>query len=119
VKAASRIDDNKYSDSKIVDERTVYRHHASPSSGIRNHGRKLDISSRYQDMARPNSNKIILPTNESGAATEPLGESPFHPQTLLPKTNFTCADKIPGGYYADLEADCQLFHICSMGRHGK
>jgi hypothetical protein len=74
-------------------------------------------------MARPDSNKIILPSNEthmeSGAATKPLGESPFHPQTSVAKTNFTCADKIPGGYYADLEADCQLFHICSVGRHGK
>ena len=123
LKAASRIDDNRYSDSKIVDERTLYSHHASPHSRIRNHRRKLNISSRYQDVARPDSNKIILPSNEthmeSGAATKPLGESPFHPQTSVPKTNFTCADKIPGGYYADLEADCQLFHICSMGRHGK
>ena len=123
LKAASRIDDNKYSDSKIVDERTLYSHHASPHSRIRNRGRKLDNSSQYQDVARPDSNKIILSTNEthmeSGAASKPLGESPFHPQTSVPKTNFTCADKIPGGYYADLEADCQLFHICSIGRHGK
>ena len=123
LKAASRMDDNRYSDSKIVDERTLYSHHASPHSRIRNHGQKLDISRRYQDMARSDSNKIILPTNEthmeSGAGTKPLGESLFHPQTSVPKTNFTCAGKIPGGYYADLEADCQLFHICSMGRHGK
>ena len=123
LKAASRIDDNRYSDSKIVDERTLYSHHASPHSRIRNHGQKLDISNRYQDVARSDSNEIILSTNvthmESDAATKPLGESPFHPQTSVPKTNFTCADKVPGGYYADLEADCQLFHICSMGRHGK
>ena len=122
-KAASRISDNRYSDSKNVDERTLYSHHASTPSKIRNHGQKSDISSRYQDEARPDSNKIILPTNEthmeSGAVMETSGESPFHPQTSIPKTNFTCADKIPGGYYADLEADCQLFHICSMGRRGK
>ncbi len=26
--------------------------------------------------------------------------------------SFSCEDKITGGYYADLEADCQLFHVC-------
>ncbi|XP_047103321.1 uncharacterized protein LOC124722163 [Schistocerca piceifrons] len=41
------------------------------------------------------------------------------PPTALPETSFSCADKVPGGYYADIEADCQLFHICSQGRHGK
>ncbi|GFG33695.1 hypothetical protein Cfor_11740, partial [Coptotermes formosanus] len=123
MKTASRIADNRYSDSKNVDERTFYRHHASPPSRIRNYARKLDISNRSQDVARSDSNKLIHPTSEtqmeSDAATEPLAESPFHPQISVPKTNFSCADKIPGGYYADLEADCQLFHICSMGRHGK
>ena len=123
LKSASRIDDNRYSDSKIVDERTLYSHHTSPRSRIRNHGQKLDISSRYQDVTMPVSNETILSTSEthmeSGAATKPLGDSPYHPQTSVPKTNFTCDDKIPGGYYADLEADCQLFHICSLGRHGK
>ena len=30
----------------------------------------------------------------------------------LPETGFTCEDKVTGGYYADLEAHCQLFHVC-------
>jgi len=30
----------------------------------------------------------------------------------LPDTAFTCEDKVTGGYYADMEADCQLFHVC-------
>lgn len=30
----------------------------------------------------------------------------------MPKTKFTCRDKILGGYYADAEAQCQMFHIC-------
>lgn len=30
----------------------------------------------------------------------------------LPDTSFTCEDKVTGGYYADVEADCQLFHVC-------
>ncbi|CAB4057866.1 unnamed protein product [Lepeophtheirus salmonis] len=35
----------------------------------------------------------------------------FSPDSI-PETSFTCEDKITGGYYADVEADCQLFHVC-------
>ena len=30
----------------------------------------------------------------------------------MPHTSFTCRDKILGGYYADAETNCQMFHIC-------
>lgn len=30
----------------------------------------------------------------------------------MPVTSFTCRDKILGGYYADAETNCQMFHIC-------
>lgn len=30
----------------------------------------------------------------------------------MPKTDFSCRDKILGGYYADAETQCQMFHIC-------
>lgn len=30
----------------------------------------------------------------------------------MPETNFDCRDKILGGYYADPEANCQMFHVC-------
>ncbi|PNF15537.1 hypothetical protein B7P43_G16530 [Cryptotermes secundus] len=30
----------------------------------------------------------------------------------MPETNFNCQDKILGGYYADHETDCQMFHVC-------
>lgn len=30
----------------------------------------------------------------------------------MPKTSFTCRDKILGGYYADPETQCQMFHVC-------
>nr|CAD7205420.1 unnamed protein product [Timema douglasi] len=36
-----------------------------------------------------------------------------------PRPNFSCEDKTPGGYYADLGSNCQIFHICSQGRHGR
>uniref|UniRef100_T1IMS5 Chitin-binding type-2 domain-containing protein n=1 Tax=Strigamia maritima TaxID=126957 RepID=T1IMS5_STRMM len=34
---------------------------------------------------------------------------------VLPVTSFTCRDKITGGYYADTETDCQMFHVCARG----
>ncbi|CAG9807300.1 unnamed protein product [Chironomus riparius] len=30
----------------------------------------------------------------------------------MPHTSFSCRDKILGGYYADPETNCQMFHIC-------
>ncbi|XP_046751392.1 uncharacterized protein LOC124414488 [Diprion similis] len=31
----------------------------------------------------------------------------------IPETSFTCQGKTPGGYYADIEARCQVFHVCN------
>merc|ERR1719458_864202 len=46
----------------------------------------------------------------------PLASAQLRPPNLspdnLPDTAFTCEDKVTGGYYADMEADCQLFHVC-------
>jgi len=33
----------------------------------------------------------------------------------IPQTSFSCQDRIYG-YYADVEADCQAFHICLAGQ---
>lgn len=34
----------------------------------------------------------------------------------LPDTNFSCVGKVIGGYYADLETSCQMFHVCTIGQ---
>ena len=31
----------------------------------------------------------------------------------VPDTSFTCDGQVEGGYYADPEAECQVFHICA------
>merc|ERR1719309_1598347 len=36
----------------------------------------------------------------------------------VPETGFICDDKIDGGYYADPEAECQAFHICTADGQG-
>ncbi|KAG5900515.1 hypothetical protein JTB14_010924 [Gonioctena quinquepunctata] len=30
----------------------------------------------------------------------------------MPETGFSCRDKILGGYYADADTQCQMFHVC-------
>lgn len=34
----------------------------------------------------------------------------------LPETNFSCLGKVIGGYYADVETGCQMFHVCTIGQ---
>ncbi len=37
---------------------------------------------------------------------------PNYSPDAIPDTDFTCEDKITGGYYADAQAECQMFHVC-------
>ncbi|KNC32976.1 hypothetical protein FF38_07196 [Lucilia cuprina] len=34
----------------------------------------------------------------------------------VPQTNFDCAQQPLPGYYSDIEAQCQVFHICALNR---
>ena len=36
----------------------------------------------------------------------------------VPDTSFTCDGQVEGGYYADPEAECQVFHICGADGSG-
>merc|ERR1719312_1485191 len=36
----------------------------------------------------------------------------------VPDTSFACEGRVEGGYYADTEAECQPFHVCSADRDG-
>ncbi|PNF25453.1 hypothetical protein B7P43_G08462 [Cryptotermes secundus] len=119
VKSASRESDHRHSNSENTEDRTSYSHHAEAPSRIRSRGRKFGVSSTRQDRVRLDGNGMIPPANDSDVGSGVATEPPSEPLASLPETNFSCADKIPGGYYADLEADCQLFHICSVGRHGR
>jgi hypothetical protein len=31
----------------------------------------------------------------------------------VPETSFSCSGQVDGGYYADKDAQCQVFHICT------
>lgn len=45
----------------------------------------------------------------SALLTKPYPRYSLH---NMPQTSFTCRDKILGGYYADSETQCQMFHVC-------
>merc|ERR1712025_1210815 len=36
----------------------------------------------------------------------------------VPETSFVCDGQVDGGYYADAEAECQVFHICANDGNG-
>merc|ERR1712019_26089 len=36
----------------------------------------------------------------------------------VPETSFVCDGLVEGGYYADVEAECQVFHICGNDGNG-
>lgn len=36
-----------------------------------------------------------------------------------PETGFTCVGKVIGGYYADVQTRCQMFHVCTLGENGE
>lgn len=39
-------------------------------------------------------------------------------QPVAQSTTFTCEGKVFGGYYADVESGCQMFHVCTLGQKG-
>merc|ERR1719264_1079552 len=69
-----------------------------------------------------------VPTYEGGAADDALaalgnsipgvpGEDyPIYAE--VPETGFSCEGQVDGGYYADPEAECQAFHICTADGAG-
>ncbi|XP_023024810.2 cuticular protein analogous to peritrophins 1-I isoform X3 [Leptinotarsa decemlineata] len=50
----------------------------------------------------------------SWAQAQFYNHRPFPTYSLenMPETGFSCRDKILGGYYADADTQCQMFHVC-------
>ncbi|KAF0309903.1 hypothetical protein FJT64_018999 [Amphibalanus amphitrite] len=55
---------------------------------------------------------LAVTVGQSGAQRPPPNYSP----DALPETSFSCRGRQPGGYYADVEAGCQMFHVCGSGQ---
>lgn len=75
-----------------------------PTSRRRNQGVRYQFTEHLHPEPTPSSS--------SDDETEVSTTYPFN---LKPGTQFSCDDKIKGGYYADVEAECYGYFICSQG----
>merc|ERR1712029_896346 len=69
-----------------------------------------DLDTAASDVADP---LAMLQTSVPGIPGE---DYPIYPE--VPETAFTCDGQVDGGYYADGEAECQVFHICTADGAG-
>ncbi|XP_015122600.1 uncharacterized protein LOC107045024 [Diachasma alloeum] len=80
--------------------------------------RPIDLHDQLQSLTyiRPEQSADDDPPHNSWSALVPGTPGTDYPSlNKIPETSFSCADKIPGGYYADDETGCQVFHICNIG----
>lgn len=83
-----------------------HENHAGSSMG------QHQTYSDYDQMDDMNSMEMMKDSIQG----EPGKDYPIYSQ--VPMTSFKCSDHQYPGYYADVEAQCQVFHICQPdGRH--
>ena len=78
----------------------------------------INLSTRFKERRKNDD----ISTRSSNSSKRVSVENLFEETTVarpFPETSFSCDSKIPGGYYADVEADCTLFHICSDSGNGR
>merc|ERR1719232_1238269 len=93
------------------------------SHGVHRHGRQEEALDNYgqpqygddldtaaSDAADP------LAMLQSAVPGVPGEDYPIYAE--VPETAFTCDGQVDGGYYADGEAECQVFHICTADGAG-
>ena len=66
-----------------------------------------------QPLSNPSFALILHFLNSLNQTNGGVGEYPQY--ATVPSTSFSCADQQTGGYFADTEAQCQVFHICLNG----
>merc|ERR1711944_358756 len=69
-----------------------------------------DLDTAASDVADP---LAMLQTSVPGVPGE---DYPIYAE--VPETGFVCEGQVDGGYYADGEAECQVFHICTADGAG-
>merc|ERR1712227_191451 len=69
-----------------------------------------DLDTAASDAADP---LAMLQTSVPGIPGE---DYPIYSE--VPESGFTCDGQVDGGYYADGEAECQVFHICTADGAG-
>ncbi|XP_043509859.1 mucin-5AC-like isoform X2 [Frieseomelitta varia] len=88
----------------------------SEKANLRKLSSELDLSSIEASIENEETLRRIvkrLAPEKNGVTGQPGVDFPA--LTTIPATSFSCRG-LKGGYYADLETNCQVFHICDNGR---
>lgn len=73
---------------------------------------KRVVSNSYTLLKCVVSPFILTPVYTDIGVVYGQRKPPNYQQNEMPPTSFSCKDKIVGGYYADPETSCQMFHVC-------
>ncbi|XP_066962914.1 uncharacterized protein [Macrobrachium rosenbergii] len=66
-----------------------------------------------QHPPRDGKTRALVNSDNSNTSGSSSSSGPDYPTLrTIPKTGFDCASKDFGGYYADPETNCQVFHVC-------
>lgn len=74
-----------------------------------------DSSGKESDANQNYSNEIEPIADEHTALFETIPGEPkrdYPTYKTIPKTGFSCQGRVNWGYYADVETECQVFHVC-------
>merc|ERR1712123_239907 len=80
----------------------------------------VPVYDQYQGAASDDSGALTSDDPLAGLTNNipgvPGEDYPIYSQ--VPETAFACDGQVDGGYYADSEAECQVFHICTADGAG-
>jgi len=86
----------------------------APSDAQPAYGADQDVyQGAASDVAGSDDNIAML---EKAIPGVPGEDYPIYAE--VPESGFTCDGQVDGGYYADPEAECQVFHICTADGAG-
>nr|XP_036229528.1 probable serine/threonine-protein kinase nek3 isoform X1 [Bactrocera oleae]XP_036229529.1 probable serine/threonine-protein kinase nek3 isoform X1 [Bactrocera oleae]XP_036229530.1 probable serine/threonine-protein kinase nek3 isoform X1 [Bactrocera oleae]XP_036229532.1 probable serine/threonine-protein kinase nek3 isoform X1 [Bactrocera oleae] len=72
-----------------------------------------DVNEHKHHLKKRSSDEDVDYEVYQGVVGRPGIDFPIYPR--IPKTTFSCRS-FGNGYFADMETDCQVFHICEDGR---
>merc|ERR1712106_743376 len=89
--------------------------YAAPSDDVPVYAAEEELGG-YVDEAASDSGDPALDMLQSSVPGVPGEDYPIYSE--VPETAFACDGQVDGGYYADPEAECQAFHICTADGAG-
>ena len=99
----------------------VHNHNHAPRAGrqqapLDSYGAADQASYGDLDAAASDAGADPLAMLASSIPGVPGEDYPIYAE--VPESAFTCDGQVDGGYYADPEAECQVFHICTADGQG-